>query len=106
VTYRAAAPAGTLGLPVLHTPVPAVVMIALHPAWWNWAVLFLVVRIACAAAVSRQVRFPVPMLPVVVVISAFVESAMWCAAWLSSRVWWSGRWRRIGWRGTMLESAR
>ncbi|MEQ1854428.1 MAG: glycosyltransferase, partial [Chthoniobacteraceae bacterium] len=35
VTYRAAAPAGTLGLPLLHTPVLAAAITLLHPAWWK-----------------------------------------------------------------------
>jgi cellulose synthase/poly-beta-1,6-N-acetylglucosamine synthase-like glycosyltransferase len=105
VTYRAATPAGTLGLPLLHTPLLAAAVAVLHPAWWKWAVLILVVRLVSAAWVSRQLCFPIPLLPITAIISATVESAMWCAAWFSRSVWWSGRWRRIGWRGAMVERA-
>jgi hypothetical protein len=105
VTYRAAAPLGALGLPVLHTPVLALAAAGIHPAWWKWAALILAVRIVFAAIISRRLRFRLPLLPVAVVLSAFVESAMWLAAWVSPCVWWSGRWRKIGWRGAMTGRA-
>jgi len=101
VTYRAATPAGALGLPVLHTLGFAALAVALHPAFWKWALPIVLARIATAAAFARLLRFQVFMLPLVVVKSAFIESAMWLAAWLPSRVWWAGRWRRTGWRGRL-----
>jgi len=102
VTYRAATPAGALGLPVLHTLGFATLAVVLHPPFWKWALLILVARIATAAAFSRLLKFKIPTLPLAVVKSAIIESAMWLIAWLPSRVWWAGRWRRVGWRGRLL----
>ena len=101
VTYRCATPAGALGLPVLHTLGFAALAVALHPPFWKWAALILLARIATAAAFSRALKFPIPTLPLAVVKSAILESAMWLFAWLPSRVWWAGRWRRVGWRGRL-----
>ena len=33
--------------------------------------------------------------------NAIVETAMWIASWFSRRVWWSGRWRSVSWRGRL-----
>jgi ceramide glucosyltransferase len=101
VTYRAATPAGALGLPVLHTLGFAVIAVALHPPFWKWALLILLARIVTASAFARLLRFRIPALPLAVVKSAFIESAMWLVAWLPSRVWWAGRWRHVGWRGRL-----
>ena len=101
VTYRAATPAGALGLPVLHTLGFAALAVALHPSFGKWALLIALTRIATAAAFARLLRFRIPMLPLVVVKSAIIESVMWLLAWLPSRVWWAGRWRRVGWRGRL-----
>jgi hypothetical protein len=102
VTYRAATPAGALGLPVLHTLGFAALAVALHLPFWKWALLVVLARIATAAAFSRMLKFQIPMLPIAVVKSAIIESAMWLLAWLPSRVWWAGRWRRVGWRGRLV----
>ena len=101
VTYRCATPAGALGLPVLHTLGFAALAVALHLPFWKWAALIVIARIATAAAFSRMLRFRLPALPLAVVKSAIIESAMWLLAWLPSRVWWAGRWRRVGWRGRL-----
>ena len=101
VTYRAATPAGALGLPVLHTLGFAMLAVALHPPFWKWAVLIALARIAIAATFSRVLKFPIPLLPIAVMQSAIIESVMWLVAWLPSRVWWAGRWRRAGWRGRL-----
>ena len=101
VTYRAATPAGALGLPVLHTLGFAMLGIALHPPFWKWALPVALARIAIAAAFSRALKFPIPLLPFAVLQSAIIESVMWLVAWLPSRVWWAGRWRRVGWRGRL-----
>lgn len=105
VTYRAATPAGALGLPVLHMLGFAALAVALHPPFWKWAALLALARIANASAFSRMLKFPVLALPLAVLISTLVESAMWLAAWLPSRVWWAGRWRRVGWRGRLDDVA-
>lgn len=105
VTYRAATPAGALGLPVLHTLGFAALAVALHPPFWKWALLIVLARIAAAAAFAMLLRFRIPMLPLVVVKSVIIESAIWLVAWLPSRVWWSGRWRRVGWRGVFTDKA-
>jgi ceramide glucosyltransferase len=101
VTYRAATPAGALGLPVLHTLGFAAIAVALHPPFWKWALLILLARIVTAAAFARLLRFRIPVLPIAVVKSAAIESVMWLVAWFPSRVWWAGRWRRVGWRGRL-----
>ncbi len=105
LTYRACTPAGALGLPVLHTSGLAALAAALHPPFWKWAAAILLVRIAVAAASARLLRFRIPLLPLAVVPCALVESAMWLAAWIPSRVWWGGRWRRVSWRGRLLDGA-
>ncbi len=101
VTYRCATPAGALGLPVLHTLGFVFIAVALHPPFWKWAAFIAIARIATAAAFSRMLKFPVPVLPLAVILSAFSETVMWIAAWLPSRVWWAGKWRGVGWRGRL-----
>lgn len=101
VTYRAAAPAGAIGLPILHTFAFTVLVPLFHPAWWKWAALIFAMRIAAAMMMSRQLQFRIPLLPLAAAISASVETAMWIAAWFSQSVWWSGRWRRVSWRGRL-----
>ena len=101
VTYRAATPAGALGLPVLHTLGFTALSVALHPPFWKWAMLIALTRIAVAEAFSRLLKFPILALPIAVLLSACIETAMWIIAWLPSRVWWAGRWRRVGWRGRL-----
>ena len=101
VTYRAAAPAGTIGLPLLHTFAFAAMVPAFHPPWWKWAALIFAVRIAAAATISRQLGFRIPLLALTAAVSATVESSMWLASWFSRSVWWSGRWRRVSWRGRL-----
>ncbi len=103
VTYRAATPAGALGLPVLHTLGFAAIAVALHPPFWKWAALIAIARIAVAAAFSRMLKFPILALPLAMLLSTIMETAMWLAAWLPSRVWWAGRWRRVGWRGRLAQ---
>ena len=103
VTYRAATPGGALGLPVLQTLGFGITAAALHPPFWKWAALIAIARIACAAAVSRMLKFPVVLLPLAVLLSTMVETAMWLFAWLPSRVWWADRWRRVGWRGRLTQ---
>ena len=101
VTYRAAAPAGAIGLPLLHTFAFAALVPALHPPWWKWAALIFALRIAAALTVSRQLRFRIPLLPLTAAVCATLETAMWIASWFSRSVWWSGRWRRVSWRGRL-----
>ena len=101
VTYRAATPAGALGLPVLHMLGFAALAVALHPPFGKWALPIVLARIATAAAFSRLLKFPILALPITVLLSACMETAMWLVAWLPSRVWWAGRWRRVGWRGRL-----
>jgi hypothetical protein len=99
VTYRAATPGGALGLPILHTVALAALVPVLHPTWWHWAALIVVLRIAAAAVMSRLLQFHIPRLPFATLIGAPVETLMWIAAWLSPCVWWTGCWSRVGWRG-------
>lgn len=111
VTYRAATPAGALGLPVLHTLGFAAVAAALHPLSVKYGAPISIVhlavahvvlaRIAIAAVFSQALDFPILRLTLAVLLSAFIESAMWFVAWLPSGVWWAGRWRRVGWRGRL-----
>jgi hypothetical protein len=101
VTYRAATPAGALGLPILHTLGFAAAAVALHPPFWKWALLIAFARIAAATAFAKLLKFRIPGLPFATLMSAIIEGAMWTVAWLPSRVWWAGRWRHVGWRGQM-----
>jgi hypothetical protein len=101
VTYRAAAPAGALGLPVLHTLAFAAIVPAFHPPWWKWSALIFLLRLGIAALVSHDLKFRIPLLAFATVASTLVEGAMWAAAWFSPSVWWAGRWRRVGFRGRL-----
>lgn len=105
VTFRAAATGGALGLPILHTVALAALVPVLHPAWWKWAALILALRIVAAAVVSRLLKFHLPGLPLTTLVGALVETVVWTAAWFSPSVWWSGRWRRVGWRGKFKSPA-
>ena len=101
VTYRATAPAGALGLPIIHTVALAALASILDSRLWISSALIVAIRIAFAATVSRLLKFPIPLLPIATVLGSVVETAMWLCAWFSPCVWWAGRWRRLGWRGRL-----
>jgi hypothetical protein len=94
VTYRVAAPVGALGLPILQALPLALAAGIVGGGWW-WLPLLVayVVRMAVAFAMARGLNFPLPALPLVVLLVPLIEFVGWVLAWLPLPVWWSGKWR-------------
>ncbi|HSI13757.1 MAG TPA: glycosyltransferase [Chthoniobacter sp.] len=102
VTYRVANPAGFAGVLLTFGPVwsvlclltvthePRMVIAALG------AIAFRGLRVFRA---SRLLKFVVPAWPMALVLASLVEAGCWVLSWFTRRVWWSGRWWRVGFRG-------
>ncbi|EDY16390.1 Glycosyltransferase probably involved in cell wall biogenesis-like protein [Chthoniobacter flavus Ellin428] len=114
VTYRAANPAGFAGMLLTFGPVWSVacVLMVSTEEWmtgrWmpeRWilaaAVVAIVMRGWIVHRAARLLQFSVPAMPVVLSIASVVEAACWLLSWFTRRVWWSGRWWRVGLRGTL-----
>lgn len=97
VTYRAANPAGALGLPIFQVLPLAIAATIAQPALWHIALLCVALRIASAVVESRIVGMSrgIAWIPLVLLM----ESFFWLLSWLPLPVWWAGKWRRIDWRG-------
>lgn len=122
VTYRCAAPLGSLGLPLLHVWPLAVVSTWPHlhfcfsfPEVSRAALQFQGMLMAGAVAVctvALGASFATARMlgdrtngVVLSPISSLLEGVCWLAAWFSRRVWWAGKWRRVSWRGRLLDGA-
>jgi hypothetical protein len=94
VTYRLAAPAGALGLPILHVLPLALLAAALGRGWW-WMLpgLAWVVRCLIAAQLARVLHYHRRGLAAAMAVVPFVETIVWALAWLPLPVWWAGSWR-------------
>jgi ceramide glucosyltransferase len=102
ITYRAAKPAGFAGVLLTFGPVWGVLcLLAFFPT--PWLVLAIVFGIAFRAwrvwRSAKLLDFPVPGMGVAVCLASFTEALCWLLSWFTSRVWWSGRWWRVGFRG-------
>jgi len=102
VTYRAANPAGFAGA-LLTQGVTTSFLLAcwqITNGWaWSLCAAVFVMRWAMAHRMARALNFNIPgLLPVVFVASA-VETMCWALSWGTKRVWWSGKHRRISFRG-------
>ncbi len=103
VTYRAANPAGALGLPILHAFGVALLAACLEPTLWLCPVLVYLVRLRCAMWMAKALGFPIRWLPLVLPVSVFVESICWLLAWFTPFAYWAGRWQRVSWRGRLRQ---
>lgn len=104
ITYRAANPAGFAGVLFTFGPVCGLLGFLM---WWAdpW-----VLAVASLAILSRAWRagrsmclldFPVPGALCALGVASAVEALCWLLSWFSTRVWWSGRWWRVGFRGNL-----
>lgn len=102
VTYRAANPAGFAGVLLTFGPVWSVlclVAISARP-WMVLAAVFAIVfRAWRVQRATKTLAFPAPGLAATLSIASGVEALCWLLGWFSTRVWWSGRWRRVSFRG-------
>lgn len=104
VTYRAANPAGFAGVLLTFGPVWSIlclVAVSARPWMLLAAVLAIVFRAWRVQRATKMLAFPVRALAATLSIASLVEAACWFLSWFPSRVWWSGRWWRVGFRGTL-----
>lgn len=102
ITYRAANPAGFAGVLFTFGPVWSVLCFLL---WWAepWMLAAAVATIVSRAGrvwwTTRRLDFPVPGMGATLAIASGLEALCWLLSWFSTRVWWSGRWWRVDFRG-------
>ncbi|MGB8170844.1 MAG: glycosyltransferase [Chthoniobacteraceae bacterium] len=107
-TYRACAPAGFAGMLLTHGATAAVILAAVpvEKAWrpwcWGGAVGWFVIRWLAARRLATVLSFPIPGLPVAMLVGGMVETMAWMLSWLPVRIWWSARWWRIAGRGKLV----
>jgi len=103
VTYRAANPAGFAGVLLTFGPVWSVLCLLLfsEPRLFLAALFAITFRGLRVRRAARLLEFPVPGVAAALWIASFVEALCWALSWFSGRVWWSGRWWRVGFRGEL-----
>jgi ceramide glucosyltransferase len=103
ITYRAANPAGFAGVLLTFGPVWSVVCLLPCPEPSLIVIAFCTItfRVWRVRRSARLLEFPVPGMMTALGIASFVEALCWMLSWISSRVWWSGRWWRVGLRGEL-----
>lgn len=104
VTYRVANPAGFAGVLLTFGPVWSVLclpVISGRPQILLAAVLAIVLRGWTVLRATWRLEFPVPALPIVLVVASLVEAVCWFLSWFTRRVWWSGRWWKVGFQGRL-----
>jgi len=106
VTYRTANPVGFAGMVITQGIFWCA---ALWCVWSRQPLIFIALLFAGLVRSWRQrwmgkalkFEFPSYWLWLGLVIASAVEAVCWLLSWFSSRVWWSGRWWRIGFRGRL-----
>jgi ceramide glucosyltransferase len=104
ITYRGANPAGFAGVIFTLGPVWSVLSLLMcgTEPWMFAGVLIATLSRAWRVWLSmRLVDFPVPGSMAALAIASGMEAVCWFLSWFSTRVWWSGRWWRVGFRGTL-----
>lgn len=100
VTYRVGAPAGFAGMLLTHGAAAALALAAAPVEIWTWcavwAAVTLLVRWLAAQWLAQTLRFPAPALAISLLAAGGMETITWALSWLSTKVWWSGSWRRVG----------
>ncbi|MEP6672860.1 MAG: glycosyltransferase [Chthoniobacter sp.] len=106
VTYRAASPVGFAGMVITQGLVWCLVACLIWPPEssvlivFSGAVLIRTWRLQGMAG-ALKFHFPWPWIWMGLPPSSVMETVCWVLSWLSSRVWWSGRWWRVGIRGAL-----
>jgi len=109
VTYRVANPAGFAASILTHALSWSVAFaVAVRASEMRFGFLlftgaWLVRWWYLAGPAARLLAFPIPRLGRVVLVASFVETACWVLSWFARGVWWGGRWRRVSWRGKLLD---
>lgn len=102
VTYRVANPAGSIGLPIMHTIPWLIVAILLLPKYLSiLACTGIFVRLAQVQTCARLLRWENPGLWGTALIGPVIESSFWLISWLPLRVWWTGRWLKVNYAGKL-----
>jgi ceramide glucosyltransferase len=104
VTYRVVSPAGFAGMILTQGPVWCAVywlLVKPHPPLFAALLFAALVRGWRVQWMARALHFQVPGLWLWWPVASAVEALCWLASWLSSRVWWCGRWWRVGFRGDL-----
>ena len=101
VTYRAANPAGALGLPIFHVLPAAVAAAFAYPAFWQFAATCMAIRAITAWIEARLNRMLSLEAMLLVPFALLFEGVFWLLAWLPLSIWWAGRSRPITYRGIL-----
>jgi ceramide glucosyltransferase len=101
VTYRAAHPLGYAGVLFTFGPVWSLVCLTFSPTapMAIATVLTMVLRGWRVSQTARLLAAPTSGMAGALVAASGVEAVCWLLSWFTRRVWWSGRWWRVGFRG-------
>ena len=110
VTYRICNPAGFAGTVFTHSVWAGILLVTLSPIEPErrlvWLLMFAAVQIQrwlCFRDVANAVGFARTRLFSTMLVSDAIETLCWVLAWISPRVWWAGKWRRISREGKLRE---
>jgi len=102
VTYRAANPAGAFGMVLTHGFALCALAAVLWPGWRAVLAAAIAAGVHIQALRRQARRVGAESAGAGLALAAdLLETACWALGWVSSRVWWSGKWRAITYRGQM-----
>ena len=108
VTYRICNPAGFAGMIFTHSVAAGVLLVALpplQPGWrWVWLAMGVAVQLQrwlVFREVAKAIGFPLAWSFFTMPVSGLVDAVCWALAWISPRVWWSGKWWRVSREGKL-----
>jgi ceramide glucosyltransferase len=101
VTYRAANPAGALGLPIFFVLPLAIGAALLNCSVWKWAAGVIVLRAIFAIVQARLAGIGRGLHGLLAGAVPLFEIIFWIVGWLPFPVWWAGKWRTVTWRGRL-----
>jgi ceramide glucosyltransferase len=107
VTYRAGNAAGFAGMAVTYGPVWGLLgfLMCPRPVFAVALVATFVFRAWRVWRTMRLVDFEVPGMLAALGVTSVVEALCWARSWFPTRVWWSGRWWRVDFRGKFSREA-
>jgi ceramide glucosyltransferase len=103
ITYRTANPVGFAGVLFTFGPMWSILcLLALfEPRLLPAAIVSVLFRVWRVNRAARLLDFKIPGVFTALCVASVVEVICWLLSWFSRRVWWSGRWWDVSFRGRL-----